>query len=124
MQIGADAIIVSNHGGRQLDGAMTSIRALPSILDAVGDQVEVHLDSGIRSGQDILKAVAMGAKGTYIGRAFTYGLGAMGEAGVTRCLEILHKEFDTSMALCGRQNVESLDRDILLIPEDFEGQWQ
>jgi len=124
MQIGADAIIVSNHGGRQLDGAMSSIRALPSILDAVGDQVEVHLDSGIRSGQDILKAVAMGAKGTYIGRAFTYGLGAMGEAGVTRCLEILHKEFDTSMALCGRQNVKSLDRDILLIPEDFEGQWQ
>jgi len=124
MQIGADAIIVSNHGGRQLDGAMTSIRALPSILETVGDQVEVHLDSGIRSGQDILKAVAMGAKGTYIGRAFTYGLGAMGEAGVTRCLEILHKEFDTSMALCGRRNVESLDRDILLIPEDFEGQWQ
>lgn len=124
LQIGADAIIVSNHGGRQLDGAMSSIRALPSILDAVGDQVEVHLDSGIRSGQDILKAVAMGATGTYIGRAFTYGLGAMGEAGVTRCLEILHKEFDVSMALCGRRNVASLDRDILLIPENFEGEWK
>jgi len=124
LQIGADAIIVSNHGGRQLDGAMTSIRALPSIMDAVGDQVEVHLDSGIRSGQDILKAVAMGAKGTYIGRAFSYGLGAMGEAGVTKCLEILHKEFDVSMALCGRRNVDSIDSDILLIPEDFEGRWQ
>jgi len=124
LQIGADAIIVSNHGGRQLDGAMSSIRALPSILDAVGGQVEVHLDSGIRSGQDILKAVAMGATGTYIGRAYTYGLGAMGEAGVTRCLEILHKELDVSMALCGRQNVASLDRDILLIPEDFEGKWK
>jgi len=124
LQIGADAIVVSNHGGRQLDGAMTSIRALPSILDAVGDRVEVHLDSGIRSGQDILKAVAMGAKGTYIGRAFSYGLGAMGEAGVTQCLEILHKEFDISMALCGKRSVDSIDRDILLIPEDFEGKWQ
>jgi len=124
LQIGADAIIVSNHGGRQLDGAMSSIRALPSILDAVGGQVEIHLDSGIRSGQDVLKAVAMGATGTYIGRAFTYGLGAMGEAGVTRCLEILHKELDVSMALCGRRSVASLDRDILLIPEDFEGEWK
>ena len=124
LDIGADAIIVSNHGGRQLDGAMTSIRALPSIMDAVGDQVEVHLDSGIRTGQDILKAVALGAKGTYIGRAFTYGLGAMGEAGVTRCLEILQKEFDVSMALCGKRSVDSIDRDILLIPEDFEGKWQ
>ena len=124
LQIGADAIIVSNHGGRQLDGAMSSIRALPSIMDAVGDQVEVHLDSGIRSGQDILKAVALGAKGTYIGRAFTYGLGAMGEPGVTKCLEILQKEFDVSMALCGKRSVDSIDRDILLIPEDFEGRWQ
>ena len=124
LDIGADAIIVSNHGGRQLDGAMTSIRALPSIMDAVGDQVEVHLDSGIRTGQDILKAVALGAKGTYIGRAFTYGLGAMGGAGVTRCLEILQKEFDVSMALCGKRSVDSIDRDILLIPEDFEGKWQ
>jgi len=124
LQIGADAIIVSNHGGRQLDGAMTSIRALPAILDAVGDQVEVHLDSGIRSGQDILKAVAMGAKGTYIGRAFSYGLGAMGEAGVTKCLEVLHKEFDVSMALCGKRSVDSINRDILMIPADFEGRWQ
>lgn len=123
-QAGADAIVVSNHGGRQLDGAMTSIRALPSVLDAVGGQMEVHLDSGIRSGQDVLKALAMGATGTYIGRAFSYGLGAMGEAGVTKCLEVIHKELDTTMALCGRRNVESLDREILLIPEDFEGRWQ
>ncbi len=124
LQVGADAIVVSNHGGRQLDGAISSIKALPSILDAVGDQVEVHLDSGIRSGQDILKAVAMGAKGTYIGRAFVYGLGAMGEAGVTKALEVLHKEMDVSMALCGRRTVAELDRSILMIPEDFEGRWQ
>jgi L-lactate dehydrogenase (cytochrome) len=124
LQVGADAIVVSNHGGRQLDGAISSIKALPSILDAVGDQIEVHLDSGIRSGQDILKAVAMGAKGTYIGRSFIYGLGAMGQAGVTKALEVLHKEFDTSMALCGRRNVAELDRSILMIPEDFEGRWQ
>ncbi len=124
MKVGADAIVVSNHGGRQLDGALSSIRALPSILDAVGDQVEVHLDSGIRSGQDVLKAMAMGAKGTYIGRAFTYGLGAMGQAGVTRALEVIHKELDVSMALCGRRRIDELDRDILLVPEDFEGRWQ
>ncbi len=124
LQVGADAIIVSNHGGRQLDGAISSIRALPSILDAVGDQVEVHLDSGIRSGQDILKAIAMGAKGTYIGRAFVYGLGAMGEQGVTKALEVLHKELDISMALCGRRRIDELGRDILLVPEDFEGRWQ
>jgi L-lactate dehydrogenase (cytochrome) len=124
LQVGADAIVVSNHGGRQLDGALSSIKVLPSILDAVGDQIEVHLDSGIRSGQDILKAVAMGAKGTYIGRSFIYGLGAMGQAGVTRALEVLHKEFDTSMALCGRRSVGDLDRSILMIPEDFEGRWQ
>lgn len=124
LQVGADAIIVSNHGGRQLDGAISSIQALPSILDAVGDQVEVHLDSGIRRGQDILKAVAMGAKGTYIGRAFVYGLGAMGEAGVTKALEILHKEMDVSMALCGRRTIQDLDRTILMIPQDFGGRWQ
>jgi len=124
LSVGADAIVVSNHGGRQLDGAMSSIKALPSILDAVGDQVEVHLDSGIRSGQDVLKALAMGAKGTYIGRAFVYGLGAMGEAGVTKALEVIHKELDVSMALCGRRRVDELDKDILLIPEDFEGRWQ
>lgn len=123
LNVGADAIIVSNHGGRQLDGALSSIRALPAIIDAVGDKIEVHLDSGIRSGQDILKAVAMGAKGTYIGRAFVYGLGAMGEAGVTKCLEVMQKEFDISMALCGRTSVDALDRDILMIPEDFEGRW-
>ncbi|MEE2944820.1 MAG: alpha-hydroxy acid oxidase [Pseudomonadota bacterium] len=123
LNVGADAIIVSNHGGRQLDGALSSIRTLPAILDAVGDKIEVHLDSGIRSGQDILKAVAMGAKGTYIGRAFIYGLGAMGEAGVTKCLEVMQKEFEVSMALCGRTSVSDLDHDILMIPEDFEGKW-
>ncbi|QGX97459.1 alpha-hydroxy-acid oxidizing protein [Roseovarius faecimaris] len=123
LNVGADAIIVSNHGGRQLDGALSSIRALPAILDAVGDKIEVHLDSGIRTGQDILKALAMGATGTFVGRAYIYGLGAMGETGVTRALEILQKELDTSMALCGRTDVTTLDRDILLIPKDFSDRW-
>ncbi len=124
LKVGADAIVVSNHGGRQLDGALSSIRALPAILDAVGDQVEVHLDSGIRSGQDVLKALAMGAKGTYIGRAFVYGLGAMGQKGVTEALNVIHKELDTTMALCGETNVNDLGRHNLLVPEDFEGRWQ
>ncbi|WP_299916761.1 alpha-hydroxy acid oxidase [uncultured Roseobacter sp.] len=124
LQVGADAIVVSNHGGRQLDGALSSIRALPAIMHAVGDKVEVHLDSGIRSGQDVLKALAMGAKGTYIGRAFVHGLGAMGEAGVTKALEVIHKELDTTMALCGDTKVTDLGRHNLLIPEDFEGRWQ
>ena len=122
--VGADAIVVSNHGGRQLDGALSSIRILPQILDAVGDRIEVHMDGGIRSGQDVLKALALGAKGTYIGRAFVHGLGAMGEAGVTRALEIIHKELDMTMALCGETRVEGLGRHNLLIPEDFEGRWQ
>ncbi|MBM2292095.1 alpha-hydroxy-acid oxidizing protein [Sulfitobacter pseudonitzschiae] len=124
LKVGADAIVVSNHGGRQLDGALSSIRALPSILDAVGDQVEVHLDSGIRSGQDVLKAVAMGAKGTFIGRAFIYGLGAMGQKGVTTALEVIQREMDITMALCGETNVANLGRHNLLIPEDFAGRWQ
>jgi len=124
LQVGADAIVVSNHGGRQLDGALSSIRVLPSIMDAVGDKIEVHLDSGIRSGQDVLKAIAMGAKGTFIGRAFIYGLGAMGQQGVTRALEVIHKELDTTMALCGETQVGDLGRHNLLVPEDFEGRWQ
>ncbi|WP_299769736.1 alpha-hydroxy acid oxidase [uncultured Tateyamaria sp.] len=124
LKVGADAIIVSNHGGRQLDGALSSIRALPPILDAVGDQIEVHLDSGIRSGQDVLKALALGAKGTYIGRAFVYGLGAMGQAGVTEALNVIHRELDTTMALCGETNVANLGRHNLLVPEDFEGRWR
>ena len=124
LQVGSDAIIVSNHGGRQLDGALSSIRVLPSILDAVGHEIEVHMDSGIRSGQDVLKAMAMGAKGTYIGRAFIYGLGAMGQAGVTRALEVIHKELDTTMALCGETNVNDLGRHNLLVPKNFEGDWQ
>ncbi|WP_425037939.1 alpha-hydroxy acid oxidase [Primorskyibacter sp. S187A] len=123
-KVGADAIIVSNHGGRQLDGAISSIRALPSIVEAVGDQVEIHLDSGIRSGQDVLKAVAMGAKGTMIGRAYIYGLGAMGQQGVTKALEVIRNELDVSMALCGKRDIKDVGRDILLVPEDFEGRWQ
>ena len=122
-KVGVDAIIVSNHGGRQLDGALSSIRALGPILDAVGDKVEVHLDSGIRSGQDVLKAMAMGAKGTYIGRAYTYGLGAMGEAGVTKSLEVIQREMDLTMGLCGRRSVEGLNRDVLLVPKGFSGDW-
>ena len=113
---GADAIIVSNHGGRQLDGALSSIKALPPIVDAVGDKIEVWMDGGIRSGQDMLKALALGAKGTMIGRAFNFGLGAMGEAGVTAALEIIQKEFDTSMALCGVKNVGEISRGIVLNP--------
>ncbi|TWI69648.1 L-lactate dehydrogenase (cytochrome) [Pseudoduganella lurida] len=111
---GADALIVSNHGGRQLDGAQTSIAALPAIVEAVGDGIEVHMDGGIRSGQDIIKAVALGAKGVYIGRPFLYGLGAMGEAGVTKCLEILQKELDLTMAFCGLRDIRDVDRRILL----------
>ena len=111
---GADALIVSNHGGRQLDGAQSSIGALPAIVDAVGSQIEVHMDGGIRSGQDVLKARALGARGTYIGRSFLYGLGAMGEAGVTKALEIIHKELDVTMAFCGRTQIDTVDHSILL----------
>ena len=124
VNVGADAIIVSNHGGRQLDGALSSIRMLPDIVDAVGEQIEVHMDSGIRSGQDVLKAMAMGAKGTYVGRAFVYGLGAAGEAGVTKALEVIHKELDTTMGLCGETDVNALSRSNLLIPADFRGRWE
>ncbi|MBV1927412.1 MAG: alpha-hydroxy-acid oxidizing protein [Rhodobacteraceae bacterium] len=123
-KLGADAIVVSNHGGRQLDGALSSIRVLPSIMEAVGDDIEVHIDSGIRSGQDVLKALAMGATGTYIGRSYIYGLGAMGQKGVTTALEVIRKELDTTMALCGEKNVANLGRHNLLIPQDFEGRWQ
>jgi L-lactate dehydrogenase (cytochrome) len=111
---GADAIIVSNHGGRQLDGAPSSISMLPRIVAAVGDRVEVHIDGGIRSGQDVLKAVALGAKGTYIGRPFLYGLGAGGREGVTRALDIISKEMDVTMALCGRRLLSEVDESILL----------
>ena len=111
---GADALVVSNHGGRQLDGAASSIRALPAIVDAVGSQIEVHMDGGIRSGQDVLKARALGARGTYIGRAFLYGLGAMGEAGVTKALQMIHKELDLTMAFCGHTQIDKVDNSILL----------
>ena len=110
---GADAIIVSNHGGRQLDGAPSSISMLPRIVEAVGDRTEVHFDGGIRSGQDVLKAVALGARGTHIGRPFLYGLGAMGKPGVTTTLEILRKEMDITMALCGKRDIQAVDRSVL-----------
>ena len=111
---GADALVVSNHGGRQLDGAPSSIAALPQIAQAVGKMIEVWMDGGIRSGQDVLKAVALGARGTMIGRSFLYGLGAMGEAGVTKALEIIAKELDVTMAFCGHTNIHTVDRKILL----------
>jgi isopentenyl diphosphate isomerase/L-lactate dehydrogenase-like FMN-dependent dehydrogenase len=114
VQSGADAIVVSNHGGRQLDGAPSSIRALPGIVAAVGSDIEVWMDGGIRSGQDVLKAWALGARGTMIGRAMVYGLGAMGEAGVTKALQIIHKELDVTMAFCGHTDIHNVNRDILL----------
>jgi L-lactate dehydrogenase (cytochrome) len=120
---GADAVIVSNHGGRQLDGALSSIRVLPQVVRAIGDQTEVWMDGGIRSGQDVLKALALGAKGTMIGRAYIHGLGAMGEAGVTTALEVIRKEMDITMALCGERDVKAMGRHNLLVPEDFEGRW-
>ena len=113
VNVGADAIVVSNHGGRQLDGALSSITALPAIVDAVGDKAEVWMDSGIRSGQDVLRAIALGAKGTLIGRAFLYGLGANGQAGVTQALEIIHKELDLTMGLCGQSKLRNVDESIL-----------
>ncbi len=111
---GADALIVSNHGGRQLDGAPSSIEALPAIVEAVGKQIEVWMDGGVRSGQDVFKAWALGARGTLIGRAFLYGLGALGEAGVTRCLEVIAKELDLTMAFCGHRNLANVDTRVLL----------
>lgn len=122
---GADAIVVSNHGGRQLDGAPSSVEALPGIVAAVGDDVEVWLDGGIRSGQDVFKALALGAKGTLIGRAFVYGLGALGELGVTRCLELIRNELDLTMAFCGLRNVAEIDRGALWSSrrENGEAEW-
>jgi L-lactate dehydrogenase (cytochrome) len=114
-EVGADAIVVSNHGGRQLDGALASFEVLQDIVDAVGDRIEVHFDSGIRSGQDIFRAVAMGAKSTYIGRAFIYGLGAMGKEGVTKVLQILHKELDVTMGLCGETDIAKVGRHNLVL---------
>ena len=122
-QSGADALIVSNHGGRQLDGAPSSIAALPSIVEAAGKDIEVWMDGGIRSGQDVLKARALGAQGTMIGRSFLYGLGAYGQEGVTKALQIIHKELDTTMAFCGHTNINKVGREILLpgtYPKPFE----
>ncbi|NYT63819.1 alpha-hydroxy-acid oxidizing protein [Alcaligenaceae bacterium] len=120
VESGADALIVSNHGGRQLDGAPSSISALPAIAHAVGKDIEVWMDGGIRSGQDVLKAVALGAKGTMIGRSFLYSLGAMGEAGVTRCLQMIANELDITMGFCGRTNILDVDRSILLNGNIFD----
>jgi L-lactate dehydrogenase (cytochrome) len=120
---GADALIVSNHGGRQLDGAPSSISALPAIAEAVGQDIEVWMDGGIRGGQDVLKAWALGARGTLIGRPFLYGLGALGQAGVRRCLEILHRELDLSMAFCGHAQLGTVSRDILLAPHGPHRTW-
>ena len=111
---GADALIVSNHGGRQLDGASSSIAALAQIVDAVGKDIEVWMDGGIRSGQDLLKAVALGARGALIGRSYIYGLGAMGEAGVTKALQLIANELDITMAFCGHRDITHVDRNILL----------
>lgn len=122
-ELGADAIIVSNHGGRQLDGTVSSISALEPIVNAVGDKTEVWIDGGIRSGQDVLKSVALGAKGVMLGRSYVYGLGAMGEAGVTKALEVIHKELDLSMAFCGHRNIASVNREILRVPRGFSGDW-
>ena len=116
---GADAIVVSNHGGRQLDGALSSLAVLHQIAERVKGRTEVHFDGGIRTGQDVLKAVALGADFTYVGRAYAYGLGAMGQAGVTRALEVLYSEFDTTMALCGRTKVADLNRENLIFPQDI-----
>ena len=123
-KIGADAIVVSNHGGRQLDGSLSSIRALEPIIEAIGDQSEIHFDGGIRCGQDALKAIALGARGVYIGRSYIYGLGAMGELGVCKALEILEKEMDTTMALCGERDIRNFGRKNLLVPKHFSGDWQ
>lgn len=114
VNVGADALVVSNHGGRQLDGAESSIKALPKIVNAVGGKIEVHMDGGIRSGQDVLKAIALGARGTYIGRAFLYGLGAMGESGVETALQILRKELDLSMGFCGYTDIKTVDQRALV----------
>jgi len=121
LDTGADAIIVSNHGGRQLDGAPSSISVLEEIVDAVGDKIEVHMDGGIRSGQDVLKAMCLGAKGIYIGRPYIYGLGAMGKAGVTKALEIMRNELDITMALCGERDVNNLCRANLYQPAANRG---
>jgi len=122
-KLGVDAVIVSNHGGRQLDGALSSISMLPKIVEAIDGKCEVWIDGGIRSGQDILKAKALGAAGTMIGRPYIYGLGAMGQLGVTTALQILQKELDMTMALCGHRDINKVTRDILYVPKDFEGDW-
>lgn len=121
--IGIDAIVVSNHGGRQLDGAISSIRALPNIVEAVGNKMEIYFDSGIRSGQDVLRAIGLGAKATLIGRAYIYGLGALGEEGVEKTIEIMQKELAISMALCGVRDISQFGKENLLVPSDLQTNW-
>ena len=113
MTTGADAISVSNHGGRQLDGAPSAICALPRVVDAVGSEIEVMFDSGVRTGSDMMRALALGARSCIVGRSYIYGLGAGGQAGVARAIEILHKELDVTMALCGVKSVAEINRDVL-----------
>jgi L-lactate dehydrogenase (cytochrome) len=124
LDVGADAIVVSNHGGRQLDGALSSIRMLPEIVDEVGGRTEIHMDGGIRSGQDVLKAIALGARGTYIGRAFVYGLGARGQRGVEEALGVIRRELDVTMALCGERDIHAVGPHNLLVPKGFRGEWE
>jgi len=119
IDVGAEAIVVSNHGGRQLDGAPATIEALPYVVEAVGERIEVLFDGGVRSGQDVLRAVALGARGVLLGRAYVYGLGAMGEAGVMRCLRMIEQELSLTMGFCGRTDIEAVGRDILF--EDQRG---
>lgn len=121
---GGDALTVSNHGGRQLDGALSSIRMLPEVVDEVGKDIEVHIDGGVRTGQDILKAYALGARGVSIGRAMVYGLGAMGKPGVAKALDLMHRELDTSMALCGERDLTAINRSHLMVPKGFSGAWE
>jgi L-lactate dehydrogenase (cytochrome) len=115
-KVGASALVVSNHGGRQLDGAPSSISALPKVVEAVGEEIEVMFDGGIRSGQDVVRALAFGARSCMIGRSYIYGLGAGGEAGVARAIEILASELDVTMALCGVRNVQDIDRSVIAQP--------
>src|SRR5206468_7275246 len=115
VKTGAQALVVSNHGGRQLDGAPSSIEVLPEIVDTIGSQMEIMFDGGIRSGQDVVRALALGAKSCMIGRAYAYGLGAGGQAGVAKALDIIAKEMLTTMGLCGVNTIAEIDDNVLAV---------